>query len=178
VRPARTDDETGVDRLGGVPPVHELGQDAVAVQVQLRHRGPALDRTAERLEVGLQDSLGLILRQAALESTAAVDALESRVANLAQVRSVQANVPDVLGRLKERRKYIDGIQDLKGTRLDRRGTRLSVPLDLFLDKPHSYAVAGEFAGNKQAGRAGADNQDVTLRQEIRILFDPAEVLKA
>jgi hypothetical protein len=84
----------------------------------------------------------------------------------------------VLGRFKEWRKQTDGIQDLKGARLDRRGTRLSVPLYLPLDKPHPYAVAGEFAGNKQAGRAGADNQDVTLRQQLRILFDLAEVLKA
>jgi hypothetical protein len=128
--------------------------------------------------VSLEDSLGLVLRKAAQESTAAIDALEARVANLGQVRRVQASTPDVLGRLKERRKQIDGIQDLQGARLDRRGTRLPVPLYLPLDKPHPYAVAGEFAGNKQAGRAGADNQDVTLHQQLRVLFDLAEVWKA
>ena len=173
MRPARSDDDTRVDRLDRAIPVHELGQDAVAVQVQLCHRDPALDRAAERLEVGLQDSLGLVLREAAQKSTAAVDALEGRMINLGQVRPVQASTPDVLGRLKERRKQIDGIQDLKGARLDRRGARLSVPLHVPFDQPHLYAVAGEFAGHEQAGRAGADNQDVSLGQRATNLIGPS-----
>jgi hypothetical protein len=47
VGPARTDDDAGVYRLGGVLPVHELGQDAVPVQLQLLHGDPALNRAAQ-----------------------------------------------------------------------------------------------------------------------------------
>ena len=125
--------------------------------------------------MSLEDSLGLVLRKAAQESTAAIDALEARLANLGQVRRVQASTPDMLGRLKEWRKQIDGIQDLQGAWF--RGRAPVGAVSLPLDKPHPDAVAGEFAGNKQAGWAGADNQDVTLRQQPRILFDLAEVLK-
>ena len=80
---------------------------------------------------------------------------------------------DRFGRLKERRKQIDGIQDLKGARLDRCGASLSVPLHVLLDQPHLYAVAGEFAGHEQTGRAGADNQDVSLGQRARNLIGPS-----
>jgi hypothetical protein len=77
-----------------------------------------------------------------------------------------------------RDKDTDGIQDLQGARLDRRGACLSVPLYLPLDKTHPYAVAGEFARSEQARGAGTDNQDIILRQQPRILLGPAEVLKA
>lgn len=80
---------------------------------------------------------------------------------------------DRFGRLKERRKQIDGIQDLKGARLDRCGASLSVPLHVLLDQPHLYAVAGEFAGHEQTGRAGADNQDVSLGQPATNLIGPS-----
>jgi hypothetical protein len=149
--------------------VHEFGSDAVSVQVQLRHRGPALDRAAERREMGFQDSLGLILREAAQELASAIHAFEGCGAKLGQVSAVQASATDVLSCLEERRKQTDGIQDLKGARLDRRGTRLSVPSDLPLDQSHPYSVAGEFAGSEQPRRSGAHNQDVVLRHRPQIL---------
>jgi len=141
----------------------------IGIVRDLHHRDPALDRAAERREMGFQDSLGLVLREAAQELAAAVQAFEGRGAKLGQVSAVQASAPDVLSYLEERRKQTDGIQDLKGARLDRRGTRLSVPPDLPLDQPHPYSVAGEFAGSEQPRRSGAHNQDVVLRHQLRIL---------
>lgn len=116
--------------------------------------------------MGLEDPLGLVLREAALELTAAVEALEGHGAKLGHVRAVQAGAPDVLGGLEERRQQADGIQDLEGARLDRRGARLAVRPHLPLDEPHAHAVAGELAGSEQPGGAGADNQDVVSRHSI------------
>ena len=74
--PIRTDDDAGVDRLDAAVRVHELDEDAVRIRVHLRRRDPPLDHAAERREMCLEDPLGLVLREAALELAAAVDALE------------------------------------------------------------------------------------------------------
>ena len=50
---------------------------------------PSLDRAAERRETGLEDPLGLVLREAALECTAAVEALEGHGAQLGHGRAVR-----------------------------------------------------------------------------------------
>jgi len=84
---------------------------------------------------------------------------------------------DVLRCLEKRRKQTNGIQDLKRARLDRRGARLPVTLDLLLDQPHLYSVAGEFTGSEQPRRSGAHNQDFVLCHELRILLKSAEILK-
>jgi hypothetical protein len=68
VRPTRTDDDAGVDRLDAAVSVHELDEDAVRIRVHLRRRDPPLDHAAERREMGLEDPLGLVLREAALNS--------------------------------------------------------------------------------------------------------------
>jgi len=107
-----------------------------------------------------------VLREAALELTAAVDALEGHGAKLGHVRPVHACGPDVLGGLEERRQQADGIQDLEGARLDSRGARLAVRPHLLLDEPHGHAVAGELGGSEQPGGAGADNQNVVSRHPI------------
>ena len=87
VRPTRTDDEA-VDRLDAAVPVHQLDEDAVRIRLHLGRRDPPLDRAAERRETGLEDPLGLVLREAALELTVAVNALESHGAKLGHVRAV------------------------------------------------------------------------------------------
>jgi hypothetical protein len=127
--------------------------------------------------MGLQDSLGFVLRKAAHELAAAVHAFEGRATKLGQVSAVQASAPDVLSCFEERRKETDGIQDLKGARLDRRGTRLSVPPDLPLDQPHLYSVAGEFTGSEQPRRSGAHDQHVVLCHQLRFQLKSAQALK-
>ena len=53
--------------------------------------------------MGLEDPLGLVLGEVALELTLAVEALEARDAELGHIRPVHAGAPDVLGCLEERR---------------------------------------------------------------------------
>jgi hypothetical protein len=79
---AGVDDDTGVDRLDPAVGVHELDQDAVRVWLHPRRRDPPLENGAQRREMGLEDPLGLVLREAALELAAAVDAPEVQGANL------------------------------------------------------------------------------------------------
>jgi hypothetical protein len=83
----------------------------------------------------------------------------------------------VFSRLQERRKQTNGIQDLKRAWLDRGGARLPVTSRLPLDQPHVYSVAGQFTGSEQSRRSGAHNQDIVLRDELRILLKSVEVLK-
>ena len=149
VRPARPDDDARADRLRPAVRVDELDDDAVRVRLHLGRRDPALDHPAERREMGLEDPLGLVLRQAALELAAAVDAVVAHGAELGHVRTVQAGTPDVLGGVEERRQQADGIQDLEGAGLDRRGARLAVRPHLPLDEPRLHAVAGELGGGEQ-----------------------------
>jgi len=73
--------------------------------------------------MGFEDTLGLVLREAALKLTAAIDTLEVQGAKLGHVRTVHADAVDVLSGLEERRQQADGIQDLECARLDRRGGR-------------------------------------------------------
>jgi hypothetical protein len=152
VRSTRTDDHFGVNRLDATAPVRELDQHTVRIRHDLRRRDPTLDRAAQRCEMGLEDPLGLVLREAALELTATVDALKGHGAQLGHVRAVQTGAPDVLRGLEERRQQVDGIQDLEGARLDRCGACLAVRLHLPLDEPHAHSVAGELAGSEQSGR--------------------------
>ena len=51
----------------------------------------------------------------------AVEAREAHGAKLAQVGAVQAGATDVFGGVEERLRQTDGIEDLEGARLDRRG---------------------------------------------------------
>ena len=74
----------------------------------------------------------------------------------------------MLGGIEERRQQADGIQDLERAGLDRRGARLAVRPHLPLDEPRFHAVAGEFGGGEQPGRAGADDQDVVSRHSISL----------
>jgi hypothetical protein len=128
--------------------MHELNEDPVRVRLHLGRRDPALDYTAERGEMCLEDPLGLVLRQAALEMTAAVDVIETRSADNRHVRAVHAGTPDVLGGIEERWQQADGIEDLEGAGLNRRGARLTVRLNLSLDEPRFHAVASEFGSGK------------------------------
>jgi hypothetical protein len=109
--------------------------------------------------MGLENPLGLVLWQAAMELTAAVDTLESRGTKLGHTRAVYPVSPDVLGRLQERRQQADRVQDFEGT-------RLAVWHYLSLNQSHAHSVAGELAGSEQSGRAGANNQNVVLRHSI------------
>ena len=153
--------------------------DPVRVRLHLGRRDPALDHAAERREMGLEDPLGLVLRQAALELAAAVDAVVAHGAELGHVRAVQAGTPDVLGGIEERRQQADGIQDLERAGLDRRGACLAVRPHLPLDESRLHAVAGELGGGEQPGRASADDQDVVSRHSISLGsqqrdWDPAD----
>ena len=141
----------GVNRLDATVPVREF--DAARrshpaptfVAVTPRSTAPPSD-----CEMGLEDPLGLVLREAALELTATVDALEGHGAQLGHVRAVQAGAPDVLGGLEERRQQVDGIQDLEGARLDRCGARLAVRLHLPLDEPHASRRGGRVRRQRTA----------------------------
>ena len=123
--------------------------------------------------MGLEDSLGLVLRQAALELAAAIDAVVSHRAKLDHVRAVEAGTVDMLGGIEEGRQHADGVEDLERAGLDGRGARLAVRPDLALDKPSGHAVASELRGGEQAGRAGADDQDVVAHQSVSRESGPA-----
>jgi hypothetical protein len=157
VRPTRTNDNAWVNRLNLAVRVRELDQNTVRIRLHFRRRDPTLDRTAQRCEMGLENPLGLVLRQAAMELTPAIDTLESRGTKLGHTRAVYPVSPDVLGRLQERRQQADRVQDLECARLDRRGASLAVRLNLPLDKPYAHSVTGQFAGGEQSGRACPDN---------------------
>src|SRR5262249_38652151 len=129
-------------------------------------RDAALDHPAERCEMGLPDSLSLVLRQAALELAAAIDAVVAHGAQLDHARAVQASAPAMLSSPAEGRQHPDGAEDLEGAGLDGRGARLAVGPEVVLDEPRGHAVAGELGGGKQAGRAGADDQDVVAHQSV------------
>src|SRR5215203_6396675 len=144
VRPTRSDDNVGVDRLHTPVRMRKLDGETVGIRLYLGRRNAPLDRAPERREMGLENPLGLVLREAALELAAAVDALEVQGANLGHVRAVHTNAVDVLGGLEERRQQADGIQDLQGARLYRCGPRLVV-------RPHLSAPRA--ARPRRGGRA-------------------------
>src|SRR6516165_5984410 len=110
--------------------------------------------------MGLEDALGLVLRQAALELAAAVDALVARGGELDHARAVQAGAPDVIGGSEKRRQQADGLQYLERPRLNRRGARLAVRLRVALDEPRVHAVPGELGSGEQPGRPSANDQDI------------------
>src|SRR5215204_2207334 len=114
--------------------------------------------------MGPQNPLGLVLWEAALELTAAVDTLEIQGANLEHVRIVKADAVDVLGGLEERRQQADGIQDLQGARLYRGGPSLVVRPHLPFHEPRIHAVAHELGGGEKPRGAGADDQNVLSHQ--------------
>ena len=114
----------------------------------------------------LENPLGLVLGEVALELAAAVDTLEIKAGKLGHVRPVQADAVDVLRGIEERLQQADGIQDLQGARLDHRGARLVVRAHLLLDEPRPYAVAGELDGGEHPRGSGADNQNVVSRHPI------------
>ena len=151
VRPARADDDARTNRL------HRGRLRGRARRRRRLHRfhlcrsDPALDHAAERREMGLEDPLGFVLRQAALELAAAVDAIVAHGAQLRHVRAVHAGAMNVLGRIDERRQQANGIQDLERAGLDRRSARLAVRLHVPLDEPRFHAVAGELGSSEQPG---------------------------
>src|SRR5215203_2575036 len=114
--------------------------------------------------MGPQNPLGLVLWEAAMEITAAVDTLEIQGPNLEHVRIVKADAVDVLGGLEERRQQADGIQDLQGARLYRGGPSLVVRPHLPFHEPRIHAVAHELGGGEKPRGAGADDQNVLSHQ--------------
>src|ERR671911_1199790 len=114
----------------------------------------------------LEDALGLVLREVALELAAAVDALEVQAGKLGHVGPVHANAADVFRGSEERLKQADGIKDLQGAGLDHRGASLVVRACLPLDEPRPYAVAGELGGGEHPRGSGADDQNVVVRHGI------------
>jgi hypothetical protein len=137
--------------------VEQFDEDPVGLPLNLGRCDTALDYPTKRCEMGLEYPLRLVLRQAALEFAAAVEAIVARGAKLGHVRPVQAGAPDVLGCIEERLQQADRIQDLEGAWLDRRGTRLAMRPHLSLDESRFHAVAGEFGSGEQPGRASADD---------------------
>jgi hypothetical protein len=166
VGPAGADDEAWTNRLHAAVRPGEFDEGAVRIRLRPGRRDPALDDAAERHEMGLEDPLSLVLRQAALERAAAVEAVVARGAKLGHARPVEAGTPDALGGIQERLQQADGIQDLEGTGLNRRGARLAVRPGLPLDEPSPHAVAGELGGGEQPGGARADDQDVVSCHSI------------
>ena len=162
VRTARPDDDARADRLRATVRVDELDDDPVRVRLDRGRRDPAFDHAAERREMGFEDALGLVLRQAELELAAAVDALVAHGGELDHARAVQARAPDLLRDIEKRLQQSDGIQNLERPRLDRRGTRLAVRPHVALDEPRAHSVAGELGGGEQPGRPSADDQDVVV----------------
>jgi hypothetical protein len=168
VRPARPDDHARADRLRPAVRMEELDEELVCLRLQLGRSDPALDEPAERREMGLEDPLGLVLGEAALELVAAVDACVAHGAELGHAGAVQTGTPDVLGRVEERRQRADGLQDLEGAGLDRRRARFAVRPHVSLDEPRRNTMAGELGGGEQAGRARADDQDVVGHHSISL----------
>ena len=116
----------------------------------------------------LQDPLGLVLRQAALELVAAVDAVAARRAQLGHAGAAQTRAPDSLRGAEEWRQHADGIQDLQRAGRDRRGRCLAVRALLALAEPRVDPVAGKLGGGEQPGRARADDLDVLSHHSISL----------
>src|SRR5262249_38134545 len=166
VRAAGSDDDARADRLCPAVRVDELDDEPVCARLDRACRDPPFDHAAERREMGLEDALRLVLRQAALEPAAAVDVLVAYGGELDHARAVQAGGPDVIGGIEKRWQQTDGIQYFERPRLDRRGARLAVRPRVALDKSRVHAVAGKLSGGEQPGRAGADDQDIVSRHSI------------
>src|SRR5262249_23647792 len=126
VRPARTDDDAGIDRLDAAVHMHELNAGAVRNGLQLHRCNPPLDRSAERRETGREDPLSLVLWKAAQEVIAAIDAPKCRGAELGHVRAVHSGAANAVSGIEKRRQQADRIQDLEGARLDGCGARLAM----------------------------------------------------
>src|SRR5215470_1426554 len=171
----RADDQAWAHRLRLAVRVDELDEDLIAVGLHLGRGDAALDHPAERGEMGLEDSLSLVLRQAALELAAAIDAVVSHRAKLDHVRAVEAGTVDMLGGIEEGRQYADRVEDLESAGLDGRSSRLAVRPDFALDEPSGHAVASELGGGKQAGWAGADDQDVVAHRAVSREGGPAGI---
>ena len=167
VRAARPDDDVG--RTVSVPPsiADELDDDAGRVHLDLRRRDAALDHPAERREMLFEDALGLVLRQAALELAAAVEAVVAHRRDLGHARAVQPRAPDVLGRVEERLQQADGVENLEGAGLDRGGARLAVRAHLPLDEPRPHTMASELGGGEQP-----DGPAPMIRTSLRAMPPP------
>src|SRR5215831_20390370 len=173
VSAARADDQAWAHRLRLAIRVDELDEDLIAVGLHLGRGDAALDHPAERGEMSLEDALGLVLRQAALELAASIDAVVLHRAKLDHVRAVEAGTVDMLGGTEEGRQHADGVENLEGAGLDGRGSSLAMRPDFALDEPCGHAVASELRGGEQAGRAGADDQDVVAHHSVSLEGGPA-----
>src|SRR5262249_1990318 len=108
-----SDDDAGTDRLRLAACVNGLDENPIPLELHLRRGDPALDAPAERLEVSLEDPLRLVLRQAAQELVATVEAFVRHRADLHHPRAIQAGAMDMLGGIEECRQRADRIEDLE-----------------------------------------------------------------
>jgi hypothetical protein len=104
-----------------------------------------------------ENPLRFVLRQAALELTAAIDAVVTVGAQLYHVRAINARAAHMLGRIGKRPEQTDGIQDFERAGLNRRRPGLTVRLEVALDEPCRHAVPGKLRRGKYARRTGADD---------------------
>ena len=88
MRPARPDDDARMDRLRSAVRVEQFDEDPVGLRLNLGRGDAALDYPTKGREMGLEDPLRLVLRQAALEFAEAVDAIVARGAKLGHTRPV------------------------------------------------------------------------------------------
>jgi hypothetical protein len=72
-----TNEKICLHRLDSGVFVRELDEDAVLIHLYFCRRDSSLNCAAERREMVFEDPLGLVLREAALESTATVNALKA-----------------------------------------------------------------------------------------------------
>ena len=81
--------------------MNEFDNDAVRIGVDLCRGHPALNDATERCEMGLKNSLGFVLWQAALELAATANAIVTHGAELGHVWPVHASTMNMLGRINE-----------------------------------------------------------------------------
>src|SRR5215470_3905966 len=101
VRPAGPDDDARTYGLYPAVAVKELDEDLVSFPLHPGRRDPALDDPSERHEMSLENPLGLVLRQAALELARTIEAGVAHGAELDHARAVHPGTADVLGCIEE-----------------------------------------------------------------------------
>ncbi len=89
VRTAGADDDVRLQPLEAAVGVHQFDLAAAGIRIQGRSSDAAFDAATQRDQALFQDALGQVLRQAAYEAVAAVQAIEAQRLQRGQFRAVQ-----------------------------------------------------------------------------------------
>src|SRR5947209_14323903 len=107
-----------------------------------------------------QNVLSPPLRQAALVFVRAGDAAEIADADLRAARSKQTGAANMYRRLQEGREHAGARKKFEAGRLNSGRAGLPMRDELLFDDARHDAMAGQLASREEAGRTGADNQNL------------------